>query len=501
MWLDRRPLMKHSEAYMKILPYLERMRRLRHTASIIYYDLACVAGKDSIKDESELLNHWLAESAKISQDKDFIAAVKEGKKDKDASVMEKRLFENLYKDIEFMEKFTMEEYLEYRNTISDCNEQWRICRPKNDFKGWLPYWKKQVESSRKVARKMMKEGQTPYDTCLDSYEPGNNEAFIDSIFNPLKDTLIPLLKKAKEKQKSYAIPALKSYDKIKQKEMSLRMLKAIHYDMDKGALMESAHPFSDAFAKNDARVTTKFLPEDWRSNVFTCLHEGGHALEFQNWTDEMFENHVENMATSAICETHSRFFENIIGRSKAFMPILQKDAAETLDPELGKIASEDFYHLMNQIQPWLIRCEADELSYCLHIIIRYEIEKDLINGKIECEDVPAIWKQKYHNYLGVEVTDDKDGCMQDTHWSEALWGYFPSYALGNLYGAMIKEKIESEMDFEGAIKENHIDKIVKWMREKDYCYDYLKPNDWIMKVVGKPLSAEPYIKYLKEKFE
>ena len=215
----------------------------------------------------------------------------------------------------------------------------------------------------------------------------------------------------------------------------------------------------------------------------------------------MFENHVENMATSAICETHSRFFENIIGRSKAFMPILQKEAAETLDPELGKLPAEDFYHLMNQIQPWLIRCEADELSYCLHIIIRYEIEKDLINGKIECEDVPAIWKQKYHDYLGVEVTDDKNGCMQDTHWSEALWGYFPSYALGNLYGAMIKEKIESEMDFEGAIKENRIDKIVNWMRDNDYCYDYLKPNDWIMKVVGKPLSAEPYIKYLKEKFE
>ena len=208
----RRPLMKHIDAFTKILPYLQKMRRLRHTTSIIYYDIACVAGKDAIKDESDLLNEYFAELAKISQDENFIALVKEGKEDKDASVMEKRLFENLYKEIEFMENFTLEEYLEYRKTISDCNEYWRICRPKNDFKGWLPYWKKQVESSRKVARKMMKEGQTPYDTCLDSYEPGNNEAFIDSIFNPLKDTLIPLLKKAKEKQKSYTIPALKSYD-------------------------------------------------------------------------------------------------------------------------------------------------------------------------------------------------------------------------------------------------------------------------------------------------
>ena len=217
--------MKHCPTYTKILPYLDQMRRLRTTTSIIYYDLACVAGKDAIKDESELLNHWFAELAKISQDEEFIKLVKEGKEDKEANAMEKRLFENLYKDVKFLENFTLEEYLEYRNIISDCNEQWRICRPNNDFKGWLPYWKKQVESSRKVARKMVKEGQTPYDTCLDAYEPRNNEAFIDSIFNPLKDTLIPLLKKAKEKQKSFNIPALKHYDKIKQKEMSLRMLK------------------------------------------------------------------------------------------------------------------------------------------------------------------------------------------------------------------------------------------------------------------------------------
>lgn len=214
----------------------------------------------------------------------------------------------------------------------------------------------------------------------------------------------------------------------------------------------------------------------------------------------MYEYHVENLATAAICETHSRFYENIIGRSKAFMPPLQKDAAETLDPEIANIPPEDFYRLMNQIQPWLIRCEADELSYCLHIIIRYEIEKDLINGKIDCKDVPAIWKQKYHDYLGVEVTDDKDGCMQDTHWSEALWGYFPSYALGNLYGAMIKEKMEESMNLDELISSGHIEKIVEWMRNNDICYDYLKPGDWIRKVTGKDITAEPYIRYLKEKF-
>ncbi len=492
--------MKHCPTYLKILPYLENIRRLRHTTSILYYDMACVAGKDSISDQNELLNYWFGELAKISQDPQYIALVKEGRNDPEASKMEKRLFESLTRDIEFMENFTIDEYVEYKNIISKCNEMWLECRPKNDFASWLPYWQKQVDSSRALAKKMQKEGQTPYDTCLDAYEPGETEAVVDSIFNPLKEVLIPLLKETKEKQKKYHIPELKAYDKNKQKELSIRMLNAIHYNLEKGALMESAHPFSDSLNRNDARVTTKFLIEDWRSNVFTCLHEGGHCLEFQNWSDEMYEYHVENLATAAICETHSRFYENIIGRSKAFMPTLQKDAAETLDSEIAKMSSEDFYHLMNQIQPWLIRCEADELSYCLHIIIRYEIEKDLINGKIDCKDVPAIWKQKYHDYLGVEVTNDKDGCMQDTHWSEALWGYFPSYALGNLYGAMIKEKMEETMDLDELIATGHIEKIVEWMRDNDICYDYLKPGDWIKKVTGKDITAEPYIRYLKEKF-
>ena len=175
--------------------------------------------------------------------------------------------------------------------------------------------------------------------------------------------------------------------------------------------MVSAHPFSNDNHQFDARLTTKYLVEDWRSNVFTCLHEGGHCLEFQNKPQAMYDNHVESLASAAICETHSRFYENLIGRSREFMPILKKACSETLDPGFDYMNEEDFYHLINKIEPWLIRCEADELSYCLHIIIRYEIEKDLINGKIECKDVPAIWNQKYHDYLGVDVPNDKDGCM------------------------------------------------------------------------------------------
>jgi carboxypeptidase Taq len=416
--------------------------------------------------------------------------------------MEKRLFKTLYEQIVLMEKLSISDYLDYKTAISKSNEMWRKFRPENNFAGWLPYWQHLVDISRKVADVRRKEGQkTRYDACLDSYEPGESEAYLDGVFSPLKAELIALIRKAKEKQRHYAIPPLVSYSIDKQEKLGRKMLETIRYDMKGGCLMVSAHPFSNDNHQFDARLTTKYLVDDWRSNVFTCLHEGGHCLEFQNKPQEMYDHYVESAATAAICETHSRFYENIIGRSKEFMPLMRRACADALDPTFNKMSDDDFFHLINSVQPWLIRCEADEVSYCLHIIIRYEIERDLINGKIECKDVPALWKKKYKDYLGVDVPNDRDGCMQDTHWSEALWGYFPSYALGNLYGAMIKEKMETEIPFSKCVAEGDFATILKWFAENDFRYDWMEPGDWIKKITGKSLTAEPYIRYLNKKFE
>jgi carboxypeptidase Taq len=493
--------MEHCPSFQKLEPFLAKLRRAKHVDAILYYDLATLCGDKGLADEGELIDYLAGEGAKIYQDPVFVAAVKEGLKDPAASPMEKRLFSNLYENVALLEKMPIEEYVAYRSAISKSNEMWRKYRPLNDFKSWLPYWQHLVDLSRKVADYERKPGMlTRYDACLDSYEPGENEAYIDGVFNPLKAKLIELLQLAKKKQKSYTIPALKPYPIDKQEAMGRRMLSTIRYDMAGGCLMVSAHPFSNDNHQHDARLTTKYLVEDWRSNVFTCLHEGGHCLEFQNKPQVSYDNYVESITTSALCETHSRFYENIIGRSKEFAPLMKKAAAETLDPGFSYMNDEDFYHLINKIEPWLIRCEADELSYCLHIIIRYEIEKDLINGKIECKDVPAIWNKKYQDYLGIKVPNDKDGCMQDTHWSEALWGYFPSYALGNIYGAMIREVMDKDINLAQCIKENKFDVILNWFATHDYCYDWMAPDEWIKKVTGQALTSEPYIRYLSEKF-
>jgi len=494
--------MESCPSFTKLLPYLEKKRRIGHTSAILYYDLATLCPEKGLSDEGDLLDYWSGEYAKLFQEKDFVKIVKEGLLDPKASAMERRLFKSLYNDVELLEKMSLEDYVAYKASISKSNEMWRKCRPTNDFATWLPYWQKMIELSRKVADLEMKPGmKTRYDACLNAYEPGETEEYLNGIFAPLKKTLIELLTEAKKKQASYVLPSLKKYPVFKQKELSYRLLNLIRYDMSGGCLMVSAHPFSNDDHQHDARLTTKFLEEDWRSNVFTCLHEGGHCLEFQNKPQEMYDHYVESVATSAICETHSRFYENIVGRSKEFVPFMKKAAAETLDPELGKLDDATFYHLVNKIEPWLIRCEADELSYCLHIIIRYEIERDLINGKIEGEEVPALWNQKYHDYLDVDVPNDKDGCMQDTHWSEALWGYFPSYALGNIYGAMIAERMEKEINLHALIKAGKFEEILSWFAKNDFCYDWMEPGEWIKQVAGGPLSVKPYINYLTAKFK
>lgn len=494
--------MESCPSFTKLLPYLEKKRRIGHTTAILYYDLATLCPEKGLSDEGDLLDYWSGEYARLFQEKDFVKTVKEGLVDPKASAMERRLFKSLYNDVELLEKMSLEDYVAYKASISKSNEMWRKCRPANDFATWLPYWQKMIELSRKVADLEKKpEMKTRYEACLNAYEPGESEEYLNGIFTPLKKTLIELLSQAKKKQAGYSLPALKNIPTFKQKELSYRVLSLIRYDMTGGCLMVSAHPFSNDNHQFDARLTTKFLEGDWRSNVFTCLHEGGHCLEFQNKPQEMYDHYVESVATSAICETHSRFYENIIGRSKEFVPYMKKAAAETLDPELAGTDDETFYHLINKIEPWLIRCEADELSYCLHIIIRYEIERDLINGKIEGKDVPALWNQKYHDYLGVNVPDDKDGCMQDTHWSEALWGYFPSYALGNIYGAMIAERMEKEINLHALIKAGKFAEILAWFTKNDFCYDWMEPGDWIKQVAGGPLSVKPYIDYLTAKFK
>jgi carboxypeptidase Taq len=486
-------------AFEKLKPFLEEFRKKNQLMSILNYDIATNTPEQAIEEESDLLNDLASQQAAMQKDPAFIQAVKEAAAS-DLTPRQRKVVSEYLREIEFFEKIPLEEYEEFSRLASKSNEMWRKYKPTGDFASWLPYWEKMIASFRHLLSYRQKPGMSLYEAALDRFEPGEKEEDIDRVFIPLKEFLLRKIPEAIEKQKRLPVPVIPSYPKHKQEQLSLALLALEHYDMCRGCIRESEHPFSDFTGHFDSRVTTHYYEEDWRSSAFSVLHEGGHCLEFQGWTKEMMEDYADALPTAAICETHSRFYENIIGRSLAFAPHFKKACEECLGEEFAKMGDKEFLSLINRVEPIPNRCDSDELTYCMHIIIRYEIERDLINGKIACKDVPAIWNKKYLDYLGVKVPDDGEGCMQDIHWTDGEIGYFPSYALGNMYGAQILETIKKDLPFEEYLRQGKMKEIKAWFDEKDFPYDWMDPADWIKQVTGKPLDPSYYIAYLDKKF-
>ena len=488
------------DAITKLEPYFQKRRRLGHLISLLNFDVETTAPEDAIEEENELMTFYSGEFADISHDPEFIALVKQAK-DEDLNDAEKLHINDLLEEIEYMEKLPIEKYIEWEKITYTCISQWKKAKNASDWKIVEPYFKKLVEMKKEEAKLLAKpDDKTTYDAFLSEYEKGQKEADIDAVFNPLKEFLIKNLDHVIEKQKTLPKAKILPHDVDHQAHLSIGLLQAIGYDLKRGVLRETEHPFSDNLARYDCRVTTHYHVDDWRSSMYSVIHEGGHAIQFQNWPDYQFENYVNGRATAALCETHSRFYENLIGRSLGFAPTLLALCKEHLGEEFNDMTAEEFYNSVNEVTRSLIRTESDEYTYCLHIILRYELERDLVNGKIEVEDLPAAWNAKYKEYLGVDVPDDAHGILQDVHWFQGSFGYFPSYALGNIYGAQILDFMKKDIDVDAALAKGDLSAILDWLCKKDFAYDYLDPKDWIMKVVGEPMNPQFFTDYLAKKF-
>lgn len=486
-----------SKAFDNLIPFLKKRRSLHYLNSILNYDISTTCPKKSIEAETDLMLNFMEEEARLMQDPDFIKAIKEANLDKDLNFRQRAVVDALYEDVSFFEKVDVETYSSWMKDIHKCEEVWREAKENNDFASYLPYWEKAISATREMAKVRRKEEKTLYDVLLNQYERGNDEGFIDSIFGPLKDFLVKKLPLVLKRQNRFKVPEVVPMDFDLQRKMSVDVLKRIGYDLDRGALRESMHPFSDSLSINDARITTN-LSDDFRDNLYSVIHEGGHAIEFQNFGEEQYEDYSEMLASSAICETHSRFYENILGRSDAFLKGFYRDYNERylhLD-----ISDDEFVRMVRVVTPSLIRTESDEFTYCLHIIIRYEIERDLINGVLSPKDAPKVWNRKYKDYLGVEVPNDALGILQDIHWASGLFGYFPSYALGNIYGSMILKRMEKELSLDDLLFEGNLIPIREWFAENDFRFDCLPPREWLKKVSGNDVDVNCFTSYLASRY-
>lgn len=335
------------------------------------------------------------------------------------------------------------------------------------------------------------------------YEPGVTVEVLDQVFGELRDKIVPLVQQISDSPNKPKTDFLfKKFKKEKQREFSLDILTQMGYNFEAGRLDETVHPFATGLNPGDVRVTTKYDENDFRTAIFGTIHEGGHALYEQNVSKDLIGTPLCGGTSMGIHESQSLFYENIVGRSFPFWVQNYKGLMKYADGQFDQVEIEGFYRAVNESKPSLIRIEADELTYSLHVIVRYEIEKGLFNDEIEVKDLPTIWNDMYEKYLGIRPENDANGVLQDVHWAGGSFGYFPSYALGYMYAAQFKNKMLEDLpNFDQLLEEGNLTPIKEWLTRNIHQYGKMKkPLEILTDVTGEGLNAQYLIDYLYEKY-
>jgi len=384
---------------------------------------------------------------------------------------------------------------------------WKRAKAARDYAMFKPDLEKMIGLQMRQGELLMpvKGAKTPYDALIDNFEPRMTADTITVLFDEMKRGLKKVLKKVTAEPRPDTSFLSRRVAVAAQEKISDSLASFIGYDTksDKasGRIDPTEHPFTTGYY-TDVRVTTHYHADHFTSNLFSVLHEGGHALYELGLPREWMYQPVGSSTSYGVHESMSRFVENYVGRSQEFweyyLPVLKKLTGKTLND----VALDQMVRAVNHVTPSKIRIEADEVTYGLHIVIRFELERDIFAGKLNVDELPQAWNQKYRDYLGVDIEHDSEGVMQDTHWASGYFGYFPSYALGNLYDGIWTQKLAGDVpDWRTRISEGSFKEVKQWLTENVYGYGNLyDPEDLVKHVTGKPLQVKPFIGYLNEKF-
>jgi carboxypeptidase Taq len=423
-----------------------------------------------------------------------------GEINSDLNTNDARLIECVYKDWKESSALPESFVTEYTKLCSKAQHVWQEAREKSDFKLFAPHLKQLVEMSKEQASYLNPKKQA-YDVLLDLYEEGLSVDTINPLFSKLrKETVILLQAVQKSKVDFYDLEQHK-YDKTAQWDFGLSVLKKMGYDFNRGRQDISTHPFTIDISPSDVRITTRVDERKLMEALSSTIHEGGHGLYEQGLDTDYLGTPFCESVSLGIHESQSRIWEKVIGQSSQFWDYFYPEL-QTSFPQLSECDQSEFYRSINQVQPGFIRVEADELTYNLHIMIRYEIEQLIFNGNVSVDDLPEIWNQKVKDYLGIDVKDDKVGVLQDVHWSCGLFGYFPTYTMGNLYSVMLFEQLEKDIpNLESTISKGDLTVISEWSKEKIYTHGRrYSPHELIKRITGSELSCDPFVSYLNRKY-
>ena len=394
-----------------------------------------------------------------------------------------------------------DEYLKYSELVNKAYPAYVKAKTESDYSVFEPYMDKIVKYLRKYVKWVGRDGKEGYDVLLDKYEPGYTAKDYDKFFVLLRQKLVPFIKKIVAKTPDVPEFAKKLYPKAGQVEFCEYLRHVMCFDNEYTGVLESEHPFTTNNGSHDVRITNHYHEDLMSSAIFSAIHEMGHGL-YELQIDDKFEGtNCSGGASLAMHESQSRLMENMVGRSLEFWQIHFPKLKEIFKEQLDGVSCEDFYRYANRVEYSLIRTEADELTYPIHVMIRYEIEKDLISGKIDAKDIPTVWNKKYFDYMGIRVPNDKNGCLQDMHWSDGSLGYFPTYALGSAYAAQIYDAMSKDVDIPASVKSGTVRALEDWLREHLHKYGASKyPKELLKIATGKEFDPNYYIDYLIKKY-
>lgn len=492
--------MELKQALEQLASLQTKMYAFRCASSSLYLDSVTVAPSDTAQGRGVALGVLAGEQHKLMTDPavgellDFLDA-HSGELDQ----LQRRQVEELTRSYRQLQRIPADEYMAYAQLTNKASDVWHKAKENNDFAAFQPLLEQLVDVNRRFAS-YYDPDKAPYDALLNEYERGVDSVYLDRFFAVVRERLVPVIHAIGDREQPDDSFLHRHYPVESQRRFSDYLMDVLGLDRAHCTIGETEHPFTLEFNNKDVRITTHYNEDNMASSMYSVIHEGGHARYELNIADEVQYTCLSGGVSMGVHESQSRFYENIIGRSRPFIQAVFPKLQEFFPQQLCDVTEEQFYRAVNKAQPSLIRIEADELTYCLHIMVRYEIEKQLIGGTLAVKDVPETWNRLYKEYLGVDVPDDKHGCLQDSHWSGGSFGYFPSYALGSAYGAQMLRNMEKEIDVWGPVSRGDLSGVSGWLKERVHQFGgLLTPAEVVQNACG---SFDPtvYTDYLANKY-
>ena len=486
----------------KLYDIQSKLSAYNHAMSLIFYDGATVAPRGTAENRGHALGVLSEEHYKIATSDETVSLLEELDSVKDQlSEKDARTVYLMLRDIRDMKKIPMNEYVAYQELLVEADDVWHRAKESSDFPLFRPVLEKIFDFEKRFAGYCAPD-KKPYDYCLNKYEAGLTTEKCDEFFSALKASLVPLISRIGKAEQLRDDCINGNFPSSKQRELSYLLMEMMGIDLDKCGLGETEHPFTTSIGSHrDVRITTNYHENNFASSMYSVIHEGGHALYDMNSDDSLAYTVLDGGVSMGIHESQSRFYENLLGSSRGFANLVFPELCKIFPDEMKGYTAEDLYRAINKVEPSLIRVEADEVTYCLHVMIRYELERRVMEGSLAVADLPAEWNRLYKEYLGVDVPDDRRGVLQDSHWSGGCIGYFPSYALGSAYGVHLLHVMGKSVDVTGCVSEGDFEKINEWNREHIWRYGQMKsPSVLLEEALGESFDPMYYVKYLENKY-